>query len=178
MVTGMPDAYTDVPRDDHRYYTFPYLQVFEGALVTLERMGMRVRYSNAHQGRIIAHRVSAAGGFLDIKLIGQRAVTFVHVRVGSSTVSRRDDTRELRRRFFWDLSEWLHNATPNQLLGVHRNTERARGRPTRAWVPPQAAYKIDHAHPNEDPRGTRLLRTTHRDGSGWAVGPPRASPPG
>lgn len=174
----MPDGIYDVPKDDHRYYTFPYLQVFEGALVTLERMGMYVKYSNAHQGRIIAHRRSAAGGFFDIKLIGQRAVTFVHVRVGSSTVSRRDNTKELRRRFFWDLSDWLHNASPNELLGVHRNTERARGRPTRSWVPPQAAYKIDYAHPIEDPRGTRLLGNTHRDGSGKAGEPSGATSPG
>ena len=179
MIEEMPEDIENTPKDDHRYFKFPYLQVFEGALYALNAMKMKVRYSNAYQGRVIGYRNSAAGGYLDITLTGQRHVTMVHVRVGSSTVTRRDDsTKQLRRRFFWELDDWLHKAGPGELLRVHKRSQRALGRRSDAWVPPQAAYKIDRAHPKTDPRGHRLRFVLGHGESGTAEGPPRGPMPG
>jgi hypothetical protein len=134
-----------VEGDDHRYYGFPYRLVFDASVYILEKMGMRISFSNIHQGRIIAARGDAKGdrhGHLDVKLIGRGSVTLVHVKAGSGTVSSRDDTGRLRRQFLWELDEWLHKAKVEKLAQIRKQVADAHGEPTEAYVPPGTAYRL------------------------------------
>ena len=107
MRVDTPQMDISIPDDDHRYFGFRIQMVFDASVYILEKMGLRISYSNIYQGRIIAAKGStkeARAGHLDIKLIGRGSVTLVHVRTGSGTVSTRDDTSVLRRQFLWELS--------------------------------------------------------------------------
>ena len=136
---------TSIGEDDHRYFGFSYRLVFDASVHILGRMGMRITFSNKHQGRIIATRGDARGdgrGHLDVKLIGRGSVTLVHVKAASGTVSSRDDTGRLRRQFLWQLDEWLHQAKVDQLAHVKEAASKAHGEPTPAQVTPGTAYKL------------------------------------
>ncbi len=137
---------TSVNEDDHRYFGFPYHLVFDASVYILQKMGMRISFSNLYQGRIIAARGDAKGdrhGHLDVKLIGRGSVTLVHVKAASGTVSSRDDTGRLRRRFLWELDEWLHKAKVEELAKVQDHVSKTHGKPTDVYVPPSTAYKLD-----------------------------------
>jgi len=165
MQVDTPVIDFNVPDDDHRYFGFPFHLVFDASAYVLERMGLRISYSSLYKGRIIASRgtePSARNGFLDIRLIGMGSVTLVHVRVGSGTISVKDDTAQLRIRFFWELDEWLHAAKVEELNKVQDMSAKYHGRPTREWVPPSTAYKITSVHTH--PRGAR------RTGLVWVPG--------
>jgi hypothetical protein len=173
---------TSVPEDDHRYYGFPYHLVFDASVYILERMGMRISYSNVYQGRIIAARGDAKGdrkGHLDVKLIGRGAVTLVHVKAGSGTVSSADDTGRLRRQFLWELDEWLHKAKVDELNRVQTRVSCKHGSPTDAYVPPKTAYKLgpyDAQDTGNLPAG--VVWVPAGGSLGTAVGAFTASPPG
>ena len=131
--------------DDHRYFGFPYHLVFDASVYILQKLGMRISFSNIYQGRIIATRGDAKGerhGHLDIKVIGRGSMTLVHVKAASGTVSSRDDTGRLRRHFLWELDEWLHKAKVEQLSQIHEAVSDAHGEPTEAYVPSRTAYRI------------------------------------
>jgi hypothetical protein len=134
-----------IREDDHRYFGFPYHLVFDASVYILEKMGMRISFSNIHQGRIIATRGDAKGdrhGHLDVKLIGRGSMTLVHVKAGSGTVSSIDDTGRLRRQFLWQLDEWLHRANVDQLSQIREKVSSSHGEPTETYVPTKTAYKI------------------------------------
>jgi len=134
-----------IPDDDHRYFGFPYHLVFDASVYVLEKMGLRISFSNIYQGRIIASRGKVKGhriGHLDVRLIGKGAVTFVHVKAGSGTVSSSDDTGKLRRHFLWELDELLHKSKVEQLTKVQDSVSSSHGKPTASWVPPKTAYKL------------------------------------
>jgi len=134
-----------IPDDDHRYFGFPYHLVFDASVYVLEKMGLRISFSNIFQGRIIAARGKDKGhriGHLDVRIIGRGPVTFVHVRAGSGTVSTRDDTGHLRRNFLWELDELLHKSKVEQLNKVQDSVASSHGKPTKSWVPPDTAYKL------------------------------------
>jgi hypothetical protein len=145
MRVDTPEMDTFVPDDDHRIIGFPFHLVFDAAVYILESMGLHISYSNIYQGRIVAAKgvtEETMGGHLDIKLIGRGSVTLVHVRTGSGTVSGKDDTDALRRRFLWDLAEWLHKAKVEELDRVQKKVADSHGKPSRGWVPSDAVYKI------------------------------------
>jgi len=145
MKVDTPVIDFNVPDDDHRYFGSPYHLVFDASVYVLERLGLRIGYSSLYGGRIIAScgaEPSARNGFLDVKLVGMGSVTMVHVRVGSGTISARDDTARLRIRFFWELDEWLHASKVEELTKVQDLAAKYHGRPTREWVPPSTAYKL------------------------------------
>jgi hypothetical protein len=171
-----------VPEDDHRYFGFPYHLVFDASVYILERMGMRISFSNVYQGRIIAARGDAKGdrkGHLDVKLIGRGAVTLVHVKAGSGTVSSSDDTGRLRRQFLWELDEWLHKAKVDELNRVQTKVSCKHGTPKDGYVPPKTAYKLsprDSHHSGNRPAG--LVWVPAGGSLGAADGAHAAPPPG
>jgi peptidoglycan/xylan/chitin deacetylase (PgdA/CDA1 family) len=189
----------DLPRDNYRYFRYPYIQVFDGAIQVLVEMGLRIKYSNLFKGRIITGYglIKKYGmAYMDIRIIGEGATTFVQVRTGSNTLSRKDGLGMLRREFFWDLDDWLHKAKPKERMRAHSTAIRAYGRPTRTWVPPGTAYKIDRAQahtylptPHGEPfspgarevgfRWDATLRSSHQvEGSvGTRIPPPVALTP-
>ena len=134
-----------IPDDDHRYFGFPYHLVFDASVYVLEKMGLRISFSNIFQGRVIASRGKDKGhrvGHLDVRIIGKGAVTFVHVKAGSGTVSSRDDTGRLRRHFLWELDELLHKSKVEQLNKVQETVASSHGKPNGGYVPPKTAYKL------------------------------------
>ena len=156
MRVDTPQMEISIPDDDHRYFGFRIQLVFDASVYILEKMGLRISYSNIYQGRIIAAKGStkkARAGHLDIKLIGRGSVTLVHVRTGSGTVSTMDDTSVLRRQFLWELDEWLHKAKVEELNHVQKSVGGSHGKPTRGWVPPASAYKLRPYHTHH--KGTR-----------------------
>jgi len=182
MRIDTPQMDISTPEDDHRYFGFPFHLVFDASVHILERMGLRISYSNIYQGRIIAAKGLKKGsrvGHLDIKLIGRGAVTLVHVKTGSGTVSTRDDTGRLRRQFLWELDEWLHKAKVEELNRVQTRVARSHGKPNGSYVPPNTAYKLsphDSHHKRTRPAG--LVWVPAGRSSGTAVGHPQVTPPG
>ncbi|NIP35813.1 MAG: hypothetical protein GWN18_09525, partial [Thermoplasmata archaeon] len=61
-------------------------------------------------------------------------MTLVHVKAASGTVSSRDDTGRLRRRFLWELDEWLHKAKVEELAKVQDHVSKTHGKPTEVYV--------------------------------------------
>jgi hypothetical protein len=129
------------PSDEHRYYPFPMPQVFDGALAVLGRQRLWVRYSDIRQGRIIAH-IGNGTAYLDITMMAGRGVTFVKVKMGCSSMYRTRAVEQIRRRFFWELDEWLHSASPKEMVRAHSRARTSYGSRKKTWVPPRAAYKI------------------------------------
>jgi hypothetical protein len=180
VIIEKPNKPDQVPRDNNRYYAFPYQDVFEASVYALEGMGLVIKYSSIYKGRIIAHRglrTGTKGGYLDLRLIGMTKVTFVHVRVGSSTVSQRDNVEELRRRFYWKLDDWLHKAGPEERARVHEETLWAHGSKDRTWVPPNTAYRIDNSH-QIGPTGPVVFSLAGPCTVGFGRGYPPGPPPG
>ena len=123
--------------DDHRYYPFPVLTVFEGSLHILEKMGYHLLFSNIYMGRIIvtSGRGRHALGRMDIKFVGRGKTTFVHVDAPRYSMTGTDFMDEAKQRFFWRLDDWLHEADPNEVLWVHKRAISSYGSPDVAYVP-------------------------------------------
>lgn len=172
MRVDTPEIDISIPDDDHRYFGFPYHLVFDASVYILEKLGMRISFSNIFQGRIIASRGETKNrrqGHLDVRIIGKGTVTFVHVRAGSGTVSTRDDTGRLRRQFLWELDEWLHKAKVEELNHVQESVASSHGRPHTGYVPPNSAYKLsphDSHHGRTPPAGLVWVPAGDVPGSG------------
>ena len=134
----------DMPSGDHRYFVFPYLSVFDGAMHVLRENGYRIKYSNIYIGRIIAFpgRGRRAQSQMDIRIIGRGRVSFMHVDIPNSSMTRTDLPGEVKRWFFWELDDWLHSACPNELMEVHKDATAFYGSPDVAYVPRSSVY--DH----------------------------------
>jgi len=142
-----------IPDDDHRYFGFPYHLVFDASVYVLQKMGLRISFSNIFQGRIIGARGKDKGyrvGHLDVRIIGKGPVTFVHVKAGSGTVSSKDDTGRLHRHFLWELDELLHRSKVEELNHVQESVASSHGKPTKGWVPPNTAYKLRPYDPHQE----------------------------
>jgi hypothetical protein len=145
MRVDTPQVDISIPEDDHRYFGFPVHLVFDASVYILEKMGLRISYSNIYQGRIIAAKGETKGhrvGHLDVRLIGRGAMTLVHVKTGSGTVSTKDDTSILRRTFLWELDEWLHKAKVEELNKVQGSVANSHGKPHKGYIPSSSAYKL------------------------------------
>ena len=137
MIEHGSTADTDIPSDDHRYYAFPFLTVFEGALHILEKMGYNMLFSNIYMGRIIvtSGRGCHALGRMDIKFVGRGKTTFVHVDSPRYSMTGIDFMDAAKQRFFWRRDDWLHQASPSEMLWVHRQAVPSYGSPDVAYVP-------------------------------------------
>jgi hypothetical protein len=182
MRVDTPHVDISIPEDDHRYFGFPIHLVFDASVYILEKMGLRISYSNIYQGRIIAAKGETRGsrvGHLDVRLVGRGAVTLVHVKTGSGTVSSRDDTSTLRRTFLWELDEWLHKAKVEELNKVQGSVAKSHGKPHRGWVPPSSAYKLrPYSSHKKGSAPAGLVWVPAGTDLGSGEGPHQGTPPG
>ena len=137
MIDNVPKSDMGETSDEHRYYAFPFLTVFEGALYILDKMGYQLLFSNIYMGRIIVtfERGRHALGRMDIKFVGRGKATFVHVDSPRYSMTGADFMDGAKQRFFCRLDDWLHQASPNEVLWVHKRAIPSYGSPDIAYVP-------------------------------------------